>query len=131
MTPRKASAKTKERPKYPWLRLLEMERERPDLHPAGEKEIVNKPRGRPRNPFPRKRVVITLTEDEIQALDSVVQSLSPAIPGVFRGNLISLLVFYLRDSLDGIDINRIKSFSDLVKVLDVRKEALRSDRDDG
>lgn len=128
MAPRKASAKTKERPKYPWLRLLEMERERPDLHPAGEKGASVKPRGRPRNPFPRKRVVITLTEDEIAALDGLLQNLSPSMPGIFRGNLISLLVFYLRDSLDGADLSKIKTFADIVRALETRKEA-RLDRE--
>jgi hypothetical protein len=99
-----------------------MERERPDLHPVGDKGTATRPRGRPRNPFPRKRVVITLTEDEIQALDSLIQNLSPSIPGIFRGNLISLLVFYLRDSLDGVDSTKIKNFADVVKALETRKE---------
>ena len=50
---------------YPWLRLLELE--------LGEepKPVKRKRPGRPKSPFPRKRVRVALTEDETPALDGV------------------------------------------------------------
>jgi len=113
--------RAKPRPKYPWLRLLELEQERPDLHPAGEQARAAKPRGRPRNAFPRKKIHITLTEDELQALDGLVGRLSPRIAGLHRGNLIAMLVFYLQESLEGSDPEQVKSFTDIVKILDQEK----------
>ncbi len=111
----------KARPVYPWLRLLEMEQERPDLHPAGEQTRPARPRGRPRNTFPRKRVNITLTDDELQVLDGLVGTLSARIPVLHRGNLIALLVFYLKESMEGADPEQIKTFTDIVRLLDRTK----------
>ncbi len=104
--------------KYPWLRLLELEFEE-ESKPAKRKRP-----GRPRNPFPRKRVRSALTKDEQTALDDLVDVLSEKMGRtIHRGHLISFMTFRLRnqllrgdelESLEGVD-----SFVSLAKYLDL------------
>lgn len=109
-----------EETKYPWLRLLELEL-------AKSKPAKKKRPGRPRNPFPRKRVRSALTEDEHAALDDLVRILGERFgKQVHRGHLISFLTFRLREDLQGrgkkLNIpNDIKSFVDLAEYLDGQK----------
>jgi hypothetical protein len=102
---------------YPWLRLLELE-----VQPM-ERPAPKRGKGRPPNPFPRKPVHVTLTEDELAALDEVAGILSERLGGrLHRGHVIAFLVFYLRSRLDhgqGIGLPlRVNSLTDLAKYLD-------------
>lgn len=106
---------------YPWLRLLELEvqpQPRPTPHVG---------RGRPPNPFPRRPVHVTLTEDELSALDGLVRSLSEHFDSrLHRGHIIAFMAFYLRSRLQkGNAISlppEIQSLSDLARYLDQEKE---------
>lgn len=102
---------------YPWLRLLELEvqpEERPSM-PRG--------RGRPPNPFPRRAIHVTLTDDELAALDALSDQLSERLgTRLHRGHVISFMTFYLHSRLQkngalslppGID-----SLTDLARYLD-------------
>jgi hypothetical protein len=104
---------------YPWLRLLELEFE------EEPKPIKAKRRGRPRNPFPRKRVRASLTEDEQAALDELVDLLSQHMRRpIHRGHLIAFMTFRLRNQLqqgDRVALDEeINSFVALAKYLDGR-----------
>lgn len=121
---------------YPWLRLLELEvqpleHERPQPHRG---------RGRPPNPFPRRSVHITLTEDELAALDTLCQYLSGKVGQMHRGTLVAFLTFYLHSRLQAESTTRsarspeninlelpvgVRSLSDLAQFLDQGKK--RSD----
>jgi hypothetical protein len=109
-----------EEPKYPWLRLLELE-------VSDTKPDKKKKKGRPKNPFPRKRVRSSLTDDEKAALDDLVDMLAERFEKqVHRGHLISFMTFRLRSRLQGqgreIDLPEdIKSFVDLAAHLDSLK----------
>lgn len=106
---------------YPWLRLLELEvqpTERPSL-PRG--------RGRPPNPFPRKAIHVTLTEDELAALDELARVLSAGFDtSLHRGHVISFLTFYLQSRLlQGKDVRLpadVKSLTDLARYLDKERD---------
>jgi hypothetical protein len=102
---------------YPWLRLLELE--------FGEetKPVKRKRPGRPRKPFPRKRVRVSLTEDETAALDELLDLLAERMGRpIHRGHLVSFLTFRLRNSLQHGDKillpEDIHSFVDLARYLD-------------
>lgn len=102
---------------YPWLRLLELE--------LGEepKPVKRKRPGRPKNPFPRKRVRVALTEDETAALDELLDLLAKRMERpIHRGHLISFLAFRLRSHLQQGDKvvlpENIHSFVDLARYLD-------------
>jgi hypothetical protein len=106
---------------YPWLRLLELEVQ-PQPHPTPRMG-----RGRPPNPFPRKPVHVTLTEDELSALDGLAVSLSEHFDSrLHRGHIIAFMAFYLRSRLgkgDAISLPaEIQSLSDLARYLDQEKE---------
>jgi hypothetical protein len=103
---------------YPWLRLLELEFE------EEPKPVKRKRPGRPKNPFPRKRVRASLTRDEKAALDELVAVLSERMGRkISRGHLIAFLAFRLRSQLqregkyeigEGVD-----SFVSLARYLDM------------
>lgn len=102
---------------YPWLRLLELE--------VTPKELpkVHRGKGRPRNPFPRKSVHVTLTEDELAVLDDLCALLSDGLgTRLHRGHVIAFLVFYLRSRLEDEYAMRlpeeVSTLSDLAKYLD-------------
>lgn len=106
-----------EKSKYPWLRLLDL-----DLKPAPTSST--KRRGRPKNSFPRRRVGLTLTEDELATLDEMVELFSDQFEHTFaRGHIIAFLVFYMRDQLMAKGSRRmripedIKSFVELADYL--------------
>lgn len=104
---------------YPWLRLLELEFEE-ELKP-----IKTKRPGRPKNPFPRKRVRASLTEDEQAALDELVMLFSQRMDRpIHRGHLIAFMTFRLRHQLQhGKQIalsEDVNSFIALAKYLDGR-----------
>jgi hypothetical protein len=106
---------------YPWLRLLELEVQ-PQPHPTPRMG-----RGRPPNPFPRRPVHVTLTEDELAALDGLAQALSAHFDSrLHRGHIIAFMAFYLRSRLQrGNAVNlpqEIASLSDLARYLDQEKE---------
>lgn len=107
---------------YPWLRLLELEVQ-PSEHPGPRRG-----RGRPPSPFPRKAVHVTLTEDELEALDDLARLLSASFDSrVHRGHVISFLVFYLSSRLQngsggGLQMPAgIKTLTDLAHYLDLSK----------
>jgi hypothetical protein len=97
---------------YPWLRLLDLDLQKVERGaPRGK--------GRPRNPFPRKAVHITLTDDELVALDEVVELLSSQMgPGIHRGNVVAFMAFQMRSALQQGDLAQFTSFSELAKVLE-------------
>jgi hypothetical protein len=108
-------------PVYPWLRLLEMEVQ-PEERPA-----LPRGRGRPANRFPRKAVHVTLTEDELAALDELADLISGGINiHLHRGHVIAFLTFYLRSRLlkgEGIGLPEgVNSLSDLARYLDKLKD---------
>jgi hypothetical protein len=79
---------------YPWLRLLDLDIQR------AERSNAARGRGRPPNPFPRQAVHVTLTREELEALDSIVQTLSGGMKGnIHRGNLIAFMAYRLREQL--------------------------------
>jgi len=102
---------------YPWLRLLETElRQEP-------KPVKRRRAGRPRNTFARRRVRMSLTEDEQEALDHLVDLLSQRMGRVIhRGHLIAFMTFRLRNQLQrGQQIvisEDVDSFVALAKHLD-------------
>lgn len=105
---------------YPWLRLLEME-----VQPI-EHAQPRRGRGRPPNVFRRKPVHITLTDDELEALDSIANLLSERFgTRLHRGHVIAFMVFYLRSQLlQGNDIAlpaEVNTLSDLARYVDKLK----------
>lgn len=102
--------------KYPWLRLLDMD---------VQKTASPMPRGkgRPRNPFPRKSIHLTLTDDELAALDELVTLLEKQMgSGIHRGNMVAFLVFHARELLlkDGKPEipDTIQTFTELADYID-------------
>ncbi|MEJ2606902.1 MAG: hypothetical protein P8Z41_09535 [Anaerolineales bacterium] len=108
-----------EHKRYPWERLLDSE-----LNPP--RPEVKRRRGRPKSPFPRKRRRFAATEDEVNALNELVQTLKERFnSNVERGHVISFMTFYLTRLLQ--DKNRdlyipddVTSFVDLAKYLDTK-----------
>jgi len=105
---------------YPWLRLLELEVQ-PPQHPTPQRG-----RGRPPNPFPRRPIHVTLTDDELDTLDELATSLSAHFGShMHRGHIIAFLSFYLRSRLQKGDTIRLPdsviSLSDLAMYLDQEK----------
>lgn len=104
---------------YPWLRLLELE--------LGEERRPPRRRspGRPRKAFPRKRVRTSLTQDELTALDDLVEALSEKMERpIHRGHVIAFMTFRLRNQLlRGQEIaipEDVDSFVGLARYLDSR-----------
>jgi hypothetical protein len=82
---------------YPWLRLLDLDIQRVER----TERSAPRGKGRPRNPFPRQAVHITLTKDELAALDLAVEKLSQGMKnGIHRGNLVAFMAYRLLDSLE-------------------------------
>jgi hypothetical protein len=105
---------------YPWLRLLELEVQ-PPAHAAPRRG-----KGRPPNPFPRRPVHVTLTDEELDTLDELARSLSAHFGSrLHRGHVIAFLAFYLRSRLQRGESIRLPesvvSFSDLAMYLDQEK----------
>ena len=106
---------------YPWLRLLDLDIQR------AERTTAPRGKGRPRNPFPRQAVHITLTAEELAALDALVDMLSGGMKaGVHRGNLIAFMAYRLLDQLKKKDsvvhLSQVNSFTSLATLLDEKKE---------
>jgi predicted ArsR family transcriptional regulator len=105
--------------KYPWLRLLELEL-------AKERPAPPKRRGRPRNAFQRIRVGASMTQDELTALEELVDLLRSRFgKSVHRGHLIAFMTFQLRTRLQGsgrkVDLPAgIDSFVSLAEYLEGR-----------
>lgn len=102
---------------YPWLRLLETELQ---LDP---KPTKRKRAGRPRNPFPRKRVRTSLTASEQAALDELVEILSDRLGrALHRGHVIAFMTFRLRQKLqrehDIVVPEEVDSFIALARYLE-------------
>ena len=105
---------------YPWLRLLELE-----VQPM-ERPAPKRGKGRPPNPFPRRPVHVTLTDDELAALDEVASVISERLGGhLHRGHVIAFMVFYLRSRMEhGQDFGlpqEVNSLTDLASYLDQMK----------
>jgi hypothetical protein len=108
---------TKDEKTYPWLRLLELELKQ---QPRPTKR--RRP-GRPTNPFPRKRVRSSLTDDEKAALDELVDLFSERMGrSLHRGHVIAFMTFRLRNQLQGdggLELeDDIDSFAALARYLD-------------
>jgi hypothetical protein len=99
-----------------WLQLLDLETTRQDYQPA--RRTTGRPSGRPRNPFPRKAVNITLTDDELKMVDGLVEKLGDNIQGIKRGTLIGFMAYLLNEQLKEKDLSQVKLFSDLAALLD-------------
>ena len=103
--------------KYPWLRLLDLQLAEPRPEPKGRM-------GRPRSPFPKTRIGTSMSEDEIAALDEIVDGMSERMGHkVHRGHVIAFMAFRTRDQLQGkskkLEIpESVKSFVDLAEYLD-------------
>jgi hypothetical protein len=119
LTTESKNAKQSKGTSYPWLRLLDL-----DIQKT-ERSSAARGRGRPPSPFPRQSVHVTLTNEELAVLDSVVASLSQGMKGnVHRGILIAFMAFRLSDQLQRIqetDLMTIDSFSKLADLLDSEK----------
>lgn len=98
-----------------WVRLLDAQ--------GGIREDAIKPprpQGRPRNPFPKQSVHITLTSHEIDLLDKITDQLSEGTrKKVSRGQVIAFMAFFLRDELSQLDIDLtvVRSFRELAEKL--------------
>jgi hypothetical protein len=106
---------------YPWLRLLDLDIQR------SERPTAPRGKGRPRNPFPRQAVHITLTNEELAALDALVEMVSEGMQaGVHRGNMIAFMAFRLLEQLKkkekAAQLQKVKSFTSLASLLDEKKE---------
>ena len=99
-----------------WLQLLDLETTRQDYQPA--RRTTGRPSGRPRNPFPRKAVNITLTDDELKMVDGLVDKLGGNIQGIKRGTLIGFMAYLLNEQIKEKDLSQVKLFSDLAALLD-------------
>jgi predicted ArsR family transcriptional regulator len=103
--------------KYPWLRLLDLQLAEPRPEPKGKV-------GRPKSPFPKVRIGASMTEDEVKALDELVEAMSERIErNVHRGHLIAFMTFRMRALLQGkgntLAIpDSVESFMDLAEYLD-------------
>lgn len=102
-----------------WVMLL-------DAQGGIREDAINPPRpqGRPRNPFPKKSAHVTLTNNELTLLDSLVEQLSVGTnTKISRGQIIAFMAYSLRDELVrmGIDLEQTKSFHELAEKL--RREA--------
>ena len=108
---------------YPWLRLLELEVQQAEH--LLERQPPRRGRGRPRNPFPRKAVHVTLTDEELATLDELSALLSSRLGRLHRGHLIAFLAFYLHSRLDtpgGVSLpSEIHSLTDLAQYLDLSR----------
>lgn len=104
------------RKQYPWLQLLELERQRFGAEPEDMLK-VKRSRGRPANPIPRSKIHISLTEDEQKNLDRLISGFS-SFRSISRGQVIGLLIMFLNDKLEGIDPAKIKTFTQIVEILD-------------
>jgi hypothetical protein len=98
-----------------WVRLLDAQ--------GGIREDAIKPtrpQGRPRNPFPKQPVHVTLTSFEITVLDTLVEQLSIGTDTkISRGQVIAFMAYFLRDELSRleIDLAKTKSFRELADKL--------------
>jgi hypothetical protein len=106
---------------YPWLRLLELEVQPP------ERALPRRGRGRPPNPFPRKSIHVTMTDEELAALDGLAGLLTGRLDArLHRGHVIAFMTFYLRSRLQkgaGLSLPEgVNSLSDLAKYLDKMKD---------
>ena len=103
--------------KYPWLRLLDLQLAEPRPEPKGRV-------GRPRSLFPKVRIGASMSEDEVAALDEIVDAMSERLGHkVHRGHVIAFMAFRTRDQLQGtgkkVEIPKsVKSFVDLAEYLD-------------
>ncbi|MCJ7823499.1 MAG: hypothetical protein MUP44_01220 [Anaerolineales bacterium] len=103
--------------KYPWLRLLDLQLAEPRPEPKGKV-------GRPRSPFPKVRIGASMSEDEVSAIDEIVEAMSERVGRkIHRGHVIAFMAFRTRDQLQGkgkkIEIpGDVKSFVDLAEYLD-------------
>ncbi len=94
----------------------------PAAHPQPRKG-----KGRPPNPFPRKAVHVTLTDDELATLDTLSAVLSAGLDSrLHRGHIIAFLSFYLHSRLQkGSSVSLpegVNSLSDLARYLDKLKD---------
>ena len=112
----KAPAIKKSKKSYPWLQLLELEKQRFGAEPENAMQVKH-PRGRPANSIPRSRVHVSLTEDEQKNLDHMIEGLS-AIKNISRGQLIGLMIMYLNEKLEGLELANVKNFTQIVEVLE-------------
>lgn len=98
-----------------WVRLLDAQ--------GGIREDAIKPprpQGRPRNPFPKQSVHITLTSNELGIVDSISDLLSEGTDTkISRGQIIAFMAYFLRDELARmeIDLTTVKSFRELSEKL--------------
>ncbi len=80
---------------YPWLRLLELE-----VQPQPPQAAPQRGRGRPPSPFPRKAVHVTLTDEEVTALDQLAETMSELTgTRLHRGHVIAFMTYYMQDQL--------------------------------
>jgi hypothetical protein len=98
-----------------WVMLL-------DAQGGIREDAINPPRpqGRPRNPFPKKAVHVTLTNNELALLDSLADQLSVGTnTKISRGQIIAFMSHYLRDEFVRmeIDLEQTKSFHELAERL--------------
>lgn len=110
---------------YPWYRLLDLETS-PRGFPSGRK-------GRPRSAFPKVRLHVAMTEEELQTLDALVERLEGAFGRqVARGTVIAFTVRYVSEALgDDASLASAKSFEDIVQILDGRNKPTKpSDQDE-
>jgi len=102
---------------YPWERLLDAE-----IYPKRPK--IRKKVGRPKNPFPRKRLRYSATDDEENMINDLTALFKERIGNkVDRGHVIAFMQSDLRRRLTGkggkIELpDNITSFVDLAEYLE-------------
>ena len=111
----KKTSKPPEDTRPAWLQLLDLESSKQPYQSA--RRSTGRQPGRPRNPFPRKAVNITLTDDEVKMLDGLVELLGANIQGIKRGTLVGFMTYLLDEQLKGKDLAQVKLFSDLADLL--------------
>ena len=98
-----------------WVRLL-------DAQGGIRDDAIKPPRpqGRPRNPFPKQSVHITLTSNELGIVDALSDQLSEGTnTKVSRGQIIAFMAYFLRDEVSRleIDLTNVKSFREFSEKL--------------
>lgn len=127
---KKTKKREKEVPIPGWVRLQELARKGLPKAALASTGKSTGP-GRPRNPFKRHQVHITLTDEEEDALDQAVAILLTNMKGINRGMLTGFMANYLLDQLRNVDTSKIKSFEDLIIFLEQNGEVNSGDNSEG
>lgn len=79
---------------YPWFALLDLEISTEKAPPPAREK------GRPRAPFQKTKVTLTMTPDQLQMMDNLISALQAKMGrSIPRGTLVSFLVYQIMQQL--------------------------------